>query len=62
MMNLVQMTTNGNRVKNAERKLNLHKEKGQHSSLSVFQVAKLMDVIRMGEEEQPKQSIFFSLN
>lgn len=50
VMNLVQMTTNTNRVKNAERKLNLHKAKGQHSSLSIFQVAKLMDIIRMGED------------
>lgn len=53
-----------NRIKNAKMKLSQHRDSGNKSSLSVYEVARLMDMIKMGEsvEEQSANSIFFSLN
>lgn len=62
-MNLVQINNTVNQVERAEKKLDLHKQKGQGSALSIFQVARLMDVVRMGKEgEIENPSLFFSLN
>ena len=63
----MQLTTTNmmmNRVKNAKIKLSQHRDLGNRSSLSVYEVARLMDTVRLGErvEEQSQNSIFFSLN
>ena len=53
-----------NRVKTAKNKLSQHRILGERSQLTIFQVAKLMDTIRKGEdpENYSQDSIFFSLN
>lgn len=53
-----------NRIKQAKFKLSQHKIQGTNSSLSIFEVAKLMDTVKRGEERDnsKEQSIFFSLN
>ena len=53
-----------NSIKTAKFKLSQHKIQGENTELSIFQVAKLMDRVRAGEskEENPSDSIFFSLN
>ena len=53
-----------NRVKNAKIKLSQHRDLGNRSSLSVYEVARLMDTIKFGEkaEGNAQDSIFFSLN
>ena len=63
----MQLTTTNmvmNRVKNAKIKLSQHRDLGNRSSLSVFEVARLMDTIKFGEEtgEHTENAIFFSLN
>ena len=51
-------------LKNAKHKLSKHNLLGEKSSLSVFQVARLRDTIKKGENiiEEGNTSIFFSLN
>lgn len=60
------MTTNflENRIKNAKNKLSQHKTLGIKSSLSIYEVANLMDTVRSGEQLSNDQSssIFFSWN
>ena len=53
-----------NQVKTAKYKLSQHKVEGENSSLTIFQVAKLMDTIKRGEDSEdfPQASIYFSLN
>ncbi len=53
-----------NRVKNAKIKLSQHRDLGNRSSLTVYEVARLMDTIKYGEkaERNTQDSIFFSLN
>ena len=53
-----------NRIKTAKFKLNQHRNLGEKSTLSIHQVAKLMDTVKRGEEinESTHQSIFFSWN
>ncbi len=53
-----------NRIKQAKFQLSQHKTQGVNSSLSIFEVAKLMDTVKKGEEinHSKGQSIFFSLN
>ncbi|MFZ9028650.1 MAG: hypothetical protein ACO2Z9_06515 [Crocinitomicaceae bacterium] len=63
----MQLTTTNmmmNRVKNAKIKLSQHRDLGNRSSLSVYEVARLMDTIKFGEkaEGNAQDSIFFSLN
>ena len=51
-----------NIVKRAEYKLSMHRQLGSQSNLTIFEVAKLIDTIRKGEElkNQGKESLFFS--
>lgn len=63
----MQLTTTNmmmNRVKNAKIKLSQHRDLGNRSSLSVHEVARLMDTIKFGEkaEGNTQNSVFFSLN
>ena len=63
----MQLTTTNmmmNRVKNAKIKLSQHRDLGNRSSLSVYEVARLMDTIKFGEKADgnAQDSIFFSLN
>lgn len=53
-----------NRIKSAKYKLDQHRVKGAKSNLSIFEVARLMDTIKTGEEinNAGNNSIFFSLN
>ncbi len=53
-----------NTIKSAKFKLSQHKVQGETSTLSIFQVAKLMDMIKIGEEQSQKETtnILFSLN
>jgi len=53
-----------NKVKTARIKLQEHRNLGSKSNLSVYEAARLMDMIRRGEKEPEKSSggIFFSLN
>jgi len=53
-----------NSIKNAKFKLSQHKVQGQESGLSIFQVAKLMDMIKVGENRTSSgnEIIGFSLN
>lgn len=53
-----------NQVKTAKYKLSQHKVEGQNSNLTIFQVAKLMDTIKRGEDSNDAShaSIYFSLN
>lgn len=55
---------NTNRVKAAKYKLSQHRIQGERSSLSIIQVAQLMDVVKNGGEgNQPSNgSVFFSWN
>ncbi|MFK7783649.1 MAG: hypothetical protein AB8B56_00965 [Crocinitomicaceae bacterium] len=55
---------NTNRVKSAKFKLSQHRVQGERSSLTILQVAHLMDVVKNGEDfnETPSQSVFFSWN
>jgi hypothetical protein len=50
-------------VREAKLKLSVHREQGVKSNMSIYEVAELMDKIRMGSEaEEKEQSIFFSVN
>jgi hypothetical protein len=53
-----------NKVKSAKFKLSQHRSQGSKSQLNIFQVAKLMDTIKRGEDstENSSANIFFSLN
>ena len=55
---------NTNRVKSAKFKLSQHRVQGERSSLSILQVARLMDVVKNGGEmsQVPNGSVFFSWN
>ena len=55
---------NSNRVKSAKYKLSQHRVQGERSTLSIFQVAQLMDVVKGDSElNQPQtKSVFFSYN
>ena len=48
-------------IKSAKEKLALHKSLGQRSTLSIFQVAELLDIVSGNSEEQSvvSPSIFF---
>lgn len=63
-MEITNLYMNNNNIKSAEYKLSQHRVQGENSVLNIFQVAKLMDTIRKGEDESDTQSnsIFFSLN
>lgn len=63
-MQLTNLDMINNRVKTAKFKLNQHRNLGQKSTLSVFQVAKLMDTVKRGESmsESSAHSVFFSWN
>jgi hypothetical protein len=53
-----------NRIKQAKFQLSQHRTQGINSRLSVYDVAKLMDTVKKGEElsNSKSQSIFFSMN
>lgn len=52
-----------NRIKQAKFKLSQHKVQGVQSTLSIFEVANLMDTLRKGEDAHPQgSSLFFSMN
>ena len=53
-----------NRIQQAKYQLSQHRSQGKNSHLSVFEVAKLMDTVKRGEQSynDPAHSIFFSLN
>ncbi len=55
---------NTNRVKSAKFKLSQHRVQGERSSLSILQVAHLMDVLKDQEDlnQAPNASVFFSYN
>lgn len=63
-MQLTGLNMMNNQVKTAKFKLSQHKVEGQNSNLTIFQVAKLMDTIKRGEDsnDAPQASIYFSLN
>ena len=60
--NTIDMTTNT--IKAAKFKLLKHKSAGVESTLSVFEVARLMDKVRRGENvsEEERSQVFFSMN
>lgn len=45
-----------NKVKTAQYKLSQHKVQGAKSSLSIFEVASLMDLVKMGENNTSAHS------
>jgi hypothetical protein len=53
-----------NTVKLAQYKLSQHRVQGTKSKLNIFEVAQLMDSIKMAEQIQnaPSNSIFHSMN
>lgn len=56
-----------NIIKRAEFKLSQHRQMGKNSSLSIFEVAQLLDTVKKGEimknsSTQTQQSMFFSYN
>jgi len=53
-----------NRIKQAKFQLSQHRTQGEKSRLSIFEVAKLMDTVKKGEDlnHSNGNSIFFSLN
>ena len=63
-MQLTNFNMVSNSVKNAKYKLSQHKVQGQESNLSIFQVAKLMDMIKVGENRTSSgnEIMGFSLN
>lgn len=63
-MQLTGLDMMNNQVKTAKYKLSQHKVEGSNSSLTIFQVAKLMDTIKRGEDtnSSPQASIYFSAN
>jgi len=63
-MQLTNFNMVSNTVKNAKFQLSQHKVQGQESDLSIFQVAKLMDMIKVGENRTSSNNelMGFSLN
>ena len=63
-MQLTNYNMINNTIKSAKFKLSQHKIEGENSALSIFQVAKLMDKIKIGEgkEQNNSDSLLFSLN
>ena len=61
---IIMQFINTNRVKTAKLKLSQHRLQGQRSNLSIYQVAELMDALKIGDDEHTEQhnSVFFSLN
>lgn len=52
-----------NKIKSAQYKLSQHKAQGVKSTLSIFQVASLMDIVKMGNRvEDTNSSNQFLLN
>ena len=53
-----------NKVKTAQFKLNQHRSLGAKSNLSVYEVARLMDTIKRGaqNDQVERSGIFFGLN
>ena len=53
-----------NRIKQAKYRLSQHKVQGVNSNLSIFEVAKLMDTVKRGDNanENKATSVFFSMN
>lgn len=51
-----------NKVNQAKKQLSQHRNLGPKSSLSIQQVAQLMDTIRFVNTSNKAQSIFFSFN
>lgn len=53
-----------NSINMAKYQLNLHQELGSNSTLSIFEVAKLMDVLRIGDsvKQNNTQPIFFNFS
>jgi len=45
-----------NKIKSAQYKLSQHKAQGAKSTLSIFQVASLMDLVRMGMSNENANS------
>jgi hypothetical protein len=63
-MNLTLQDMINNTIKTAKFKLNMHREKGIKSELSVFQVAELLDSIKRSEQQKESNpsSIFHSIS
>lgn len=63
-MNLTLQGMINNNIKTAKFKLNMHRQKGIKSELSVFQVAELLDSIKRAEQQKEMNptSIFYSIN
>lgn len=64
VMQLTNFNMIDNKIKSAKFKLSEHKVQGEKSSLSVYQVARLMDMINnesVGSEEN-NSNILYSLN
>ncbi len=63
-MNLTLQDMINNTIKTAKFKLNMHRQKGIKSELSVFQVAELLDSIKRAEQQKESNptSIFYSIN
>ena len=63
-MHLITIDMINNRIQQAKYQLSQHRSQGKNSHLSVFEVAKLMDTVKRGEQSynDPAHSIFFSLN
>lgn len=62
-MQLTSLNMINNAIQTAKFKLSQHRVQGENSELSIFQVAKLLDTIKMGERtEESKASIYFSVN
>ena len=64
VMNFTKNNMINNSIKVAEFKLNQHKSNGVKSTLDIFQVAKLMDTIKYGEDiRRPMTtSIFYNIS
>jgi hypothetical protein len=63
-MNLTLRDMINNTIKTAKFKLNMHRQKGIKSELSVFQVAELLDSIKRAEQQKESNSysIFHSIS
>lgn len=63
-MHLTKTVMINNKIQLAKYQLSQHKIQGVNSQLSIFEVAKLMDMVRIGDSgsASKSKSIFFSLN
>lgn len=63
-MQQTQFNIIANKVKTAQFKLNQHRNLGSKSTMSIHEVARLMDTIRRGDRVDQTHSggIFFSMN